>query len=168
MTDDPLAYFLTWTCYGTWLPGDERGWTKWHKGDQLPQPLLADWCREQMVEKPVVLNETQRAIVNETIARHCELRAWHLHGVNCRSNHCHAVITAANHTGEQVRDQLKAWSTRKLKDQQRSQGVAEASLREHWWTRKGSVRYLFDDESLDAAIIYTLEAQDAGGSKANQ
>ena len=22
----PLAYFLTWTTYGTWLPGDERGW----------------------------------------------------------------------------------------------------------------------------------------------
>jgi REP element-mobilizing transposase RayT len=167
MNDDPLAYFITWACYGTWLPGDERGWTKWHKGDQLPQPLLADWCREQMVEKPVVLNETQRAMVNEAITRHCELRAWLLHAANCRSNHCHAVVTATSHTGEQVRDQLKGWSTRKLKDQQRSQGVAEASLREHWWTRKGSVRCLFDDESLDAAIIYTLEAQDAGGSKAN-
>jgi hypothetical protein len=23
---DPIAYFLTWTTYGTWLPGDERGW----------------------------------------------------------------------------------------------------------------------------------------------
>jgi REP element-mobilizing transposase RayT len=120
-----------------------------------------------MAEKPVVLDETQRAIVHETIARHCEIRTWHLHAVNCRSNHCHAVVTAASHSGEQVRDQLKAWSTRKLKDQQRSQGVAEVSLREKWWTRKGSVRCVFDEESLDAAIIYTLEAQDAGGSKAN-
>jgi hypothetical protein len=25
---DPLAYFLTWTTYGTWLPGDERGWVE--------------------------------------------------------------------------------------------------------------------------------------------
>jgi hypothetical protein len=24
--DEPLAYFLTWTAYGSWLPGDERGW----------------------------------------------------------------------------------------------------------------------------------------------
>jgi REP element-mobilizing transposase RayT len=121
-----------------------------------------------MVETPVTLDERQRLIVQETIARHCELRAWHLHAVNCRTNHCHAVVTAASHNGEQVRDQLKSWCTRKLKDHERSQGVAEASIREHWWTRKGSVRYLFDDESLDAAIIYTLEAQDAGGSKANQ
>ena len=21
MYSDPLAYFITWTCYGTWLPG---------------------------------------------------------------------------------------------------------------------------------------------------
>jgi hypothetical protein len=25
------------------MPGDERGWTKWHKGDQLPKPLLEEW-----------------------------------------------------------------------------------------------------------------------------
>ena len=23
---DPLAFFLTWTAYGSWLPGDGRGW----------------------------------------------------------------------------------------------------------------------------------------------
>ena len=38
-------------------------------------------------------------------------------------------------------------------------------VREQWWTRKGSVRYLFDEDSLEAAIRYTLEAQDEGGSK---
>ncbi len=165
MVDDPLAYFMTWTCYGTWLPGDERGWTKWHKGDHVPQPLLAGWCREQMAEKPVVLNHVQRAIVEETIFRHCERRHWRLHATNCRSNHCHAVVTASSHDGEQVRDQLKAWSTRKLKEHQRVLDGAEAKLREHWWTRKGSVRYLFDEESLEAAIVYTVEAQDTGGSK---
>ena len=26
--DEPLAYFLTWTTYGTWLPGDGRGWVE--------------------------------------------------------------------------------------------------------------------------------------------
>ena len=24
--DDPLAYFITWTVYGTFLQGDERWW----------------------------------------------------------------------------------------------------------------------------------------------
>ena len=168
MTDDPLADFMTWTCYGTWLPGDVRGWTKWRKGEHIPQPLLAEWCLRQMVEKPVVLDETRRAIVQETIARHCEVRGWHLHAVNCRSNHCHAVVTAVTHDGEQVRDQLKSWSTRELKEHQRSAEGGKAKLREHWGTRKGSVRYLFDEVSLEAAILYTRAAQEAGGSKANQ
>ena len=26
---EPLAYFLTWPTYGTWLPGDERGWVEY-------------------------------------------------------------------------------------------------------------------------------------------
>jgi hypothetical protein len=24
----PLAYFISWTTYGSWLPGDERGWVE--------------------------------------------------------------------------------------------------------------------------------------------
>ena len=24
----PLAYLITWTTYGTWLPGDQRGWVE--------------------------------------------------------------------------------------------------------------------------------------------
>ena len=26
MSDPPFALHITWTCYGTWLPGDERGY----------------------------------------------------------------------------------------------------------------------------------------------
>jgi hypothetical protein len=32
---DPLAYFLAWSTYGTWLPGDERGWVEYARGWQL-------------------------------------------------------------------------------------------------------------------------------------
>ena len=35
---EPLAYFLTWPTYGTWLPGDERGWVEYRHGWQLPDP----------------------------------------------------------------------------------------------------------------------------------
>ena len=41
------------------MPGDDRGWTKWHTGEKLPQPLLADWCRDQMSEKMVLLDDRQ-------------------------------------------------------------------------------------------------------------
>jgi hypothetical protein len=41
--DDPLALFLTWTTYGQWLPGDERGWVE--KPGRCRQP---DAQREQV------------------------------------------------------------------------------------------------------------------------
>ncbi len=30
--DDPIGYFLTWVTYGTWLPGDARGWVEYRHG----------------------------------------------------------------------------------------------------------------------------------------
>jgi REP element-mobilizing transposase RayT len=167
MNENPVGFFITWTCYGTWMPGDDRGWTKWHKGDQIPQPLLADWCREQMSEPAVTLNATQRQIVNDLVLEHCNKRGWHLHAVNCRSNHCHVVVSASNYDGEVVRDQLKAWSSRRLNESLVRSELVAPHTREHWWTRKGSVRHLSDEDSLAAAILYTRDAQDAGGSKSN-
>ena len=118
-----------------------------------------------MVEELVFLDLDQREIVNKAVRDHCDKRLWHLFEVNCRSNHCHVVLTATNYDGEQVRDQLKGWAKRRLKADQLKRNEDGQTVREHWWTRKGSVRYLYDEESLQAAIAYTLEAQDLGGSK---
>jgi len=159
MYTDPLAYFITWTCYGTWLPGDDRGWTQWRKGEQIPQPFLADWCQKQMSETPLYLDPPQRSIVEKTVAEHCDVRKWCLHAVNCRTNHCHVVTTANTHSGQQVRDQFKAWCKRRLKELEETRSGNEIKPRKQWWTRRGSVRLVFDEESLEAAIRYTLEAQ---------
>ncbi len=34
-SDEPLAFFYTWTVYGTFLQGDVRFWRKRRKGEQL-------------------------------------------------------------------------------------------------------------------------------------
>jgi len=165
MNDEALAYFITWTCYGTFLPGDDRGWTKWQKGQQLPQPRLEDWCRDQMSESALRLNEKQREIVNQVVQLHCEIRGWILHAVTCRSNHCHVVVTAPNYDAQLVCHQFKSWAKRRLKEHELESNFKPVPRRKRWWTRKGSLRKLFDEESIDAASIYTIEAQDHGGSK---
>jgi hypothetical protein len=38
----PIAFFLTWSTYGTWLPGDDRGWVEYCHGFQLPDPILGN------------------------------------------------------------------------------------------------------------------------------
>ena len=37
--DDPIAFFITVATYGTWLPGDQRGWVEYHKGWQMPDSV---------------------------------------------------------------------------------------------------------------------------------
>ncbi len=37
---DMVGVFITWTTYGTWLPGDARGWRAKVGGYQLPDSEL--------------------------------------------------------------------------------------------------------------------------------
>ena len=112
----PLAYHLIWTTYGTWLPGDARGWTKSGVlGIQQPDPVLEQHAREMMVESEVHLTPEQRAAVEQTIRKHCHIRNWILHAVNVRSNHVHVVVTCAC-DGEKASNELKLWGSRCLSD----------------------------------------------------
>lgn len=151
--NDPITYFITWTTYGTWLPGDSRGWRKKGRGEQPPQPLLEAWCRERMTESEVVLNETQRAKVESVCREHARIRGWVLHAVNARSNHVHLAVTA-DKAPKVVRDQFKANATRVLRQE-------PAALRkENIWTTGGDCEIVDGDEELARVIEYITEAQD--------
>ena len=108
-----------------------------------------------MTEAVCILTDEQRRVVEKTIADHCRIRGWHLHVVNCRTNHVHVVVTAPRRNPEDVRDQFKAWCTRKLKELQ-PQGQP---VRKKWWTEKGSERWIGDEESLEAVIHYVRDGQ---------
>ena len=114
--DDPIAYFITWTVYGTHLQGDERGWRRRRKGNQLPQLRLAQWRCERLKHDVMLLTAGQRAIVEAECGRHCDHRGWRLWEINARSNHVHVVVTADGVSGKTVRDQLKANCTRALRE----------------------------------------------------
>src|SRR5256885_1590364 len=59
---DPIGYFLTWTTYGTWLPGDDRGWVKEGQGLQLPDWKIEHEARRKLHESPCVLNDEDRRL----------------------------------------------------------------------------------------------------------
>lgn len=149
---DVIAYFITWTTYGTWLPGDERGWTQWHQGWKAPDKSLADYSRSIMTEDAVTLQTVQRQLVEGTIVKHSNIRNWKLWAKNCRTNHVHVVVTAYRYDGETVRDQFKAWCTRLLKSEFNPKKT-------NWWTEGGYVKPIDNEDDLSAAIRYTLEAQ---------
>ncbi len=155
-----LAYHLTWTTYGTWLPGDARGWVKWGEvGVKPPEPEQERDARRRMMESAVVLTDDQRAIVERTIRDHCRIRGWLLHAVNARSNHVHVVVTIDRDPDEAM-NQFKAWCSRKLSDAAGLvRTVAKKAGRRHWFTEGGSKERIDTDEYLANAITYVLERQ---------
>ena len=136
------------------MPGDMRGWRKRMSGNQLPRPLLAEWCRKQMKGEVVLLEKHDRETVERACGEHCEHRGWHLYAVNARTNHVHVVVAAADISPQTVRDQLKANCTGKLRRQDQPLVV------ERTWTRGGDCEILDSDDDLQAAVEYTLDAQD--------
>jgi hypothetical protein len=155
--DEPLAFFITWTAYGTHLQGDVRGWRRRRKGHQTSQPRLAQWRQERLKYPILLLSLEQRAVVENECHRHCSHRRWRLWEVNARSNHVHAVVTACGYAGDVVRDQLKANCTRGLREQ-----WTEFQDRQVW-TTGGDWDCINSDDDLESACLYVRDAQDRKG-----
>lgn len=148
-----IHILITWTTYGTWLPGDSRGWRHRQGGAQLPQPLLEQWCKAQMIGDAVLLNQPDRLTVEDACREHCEVRGWHLSAVNARTNHVHLVVTA-NMKPQKVRDQLKANCTRRLRNQ------TIPLQAERTWARGGDCEVLSSEADIEAAVLYVTDVQD--------
>jgi hypothetical protein len=64
----------------------------------------------------------------------------------------HVVVTAPGYAPETVRDQFKAWCTRKLKPTHQE--------RKRFWTEGASCRWINQEVDLQTAMLYAGEAQD--------
>lgn len=150
----PIAYFLTWTMYGSWLPGDARGWTDGRGAMHGPDAAREREAARRLAEPPLSLDEGQRGIVHRTIGDHCLRRAWQLHAMDCRTHHVHVALTAPRATPADCMAQLKAWTARRLAE------AATHGVRTKWWTENGSRRLIFDETDLADVVVYIAECQD--------
>src|SRR5262245_8736513 len=119
-TDTPLAYFISFRSYGTWLHGDRRGSIdRFHNryGDPYLPPNEA-WQGHnynQLRVRPLILGARERGAVKRAIRETCDIRKWHLQAFNVRTNHVHTVVTA-DRKPELVLNTFKANATRQLKE----------------------------------------------------
>ena len=154
---NPLAYLITFTCYGTHLHGDERGSVD-REHNIFRTPFLpqnpARVCSEEKRAKqePSELDSQQRALVLESILEVCSYRGWELLAAHVRSSHVHMVVVAEE-SPERILHDVKAYASRALNQS----GLDESSGPR--WTRHGSTRYLWKPEQIGAAIHYVFREQ---------
>ncbi|MCA9274227.1 MAG: transposase [Phycisphaerales bacterium] len=152
------VYFLTWTTYGTWLHGDQRGSVDDQhnaRGTPFLKPDSVCQVRREvsLAEKAFLLDVQGRGVVERAIEAHCAHRNWGVHALNVRTNHIHILVEASSHSPEDVMGQLKSWSTRYL----RESGIVDT--RRRLWTKMGSTRWINEAQGFQAAVDYVLNHQ---------
>lgn len=90
MPQDPLAYFLTFTTYGTWLQGRDPGWVdRTHNefGTPIPaaDPLREGEQRAKLRQPEYRLNKPRRPVVLQTILEVAAHRQWRIWAVHVRT-----------------------------------------------------------------------------------
>ena len=154
---EPLAIFLTWRTYGTWLPGDERGWVD-ERRHGYGEPMNAPDARIEgaaagLMRAPKrVLTTTLRDAVDTTIREACAFRGWPVLALAVQTNHVHLVV-GTDEDPSRARNAIKSRTTLALR---RSARVpADAVL----WARGGSGRVLWNEHALESAVRYVLHGQ---------
>jgi REP element-mobilizing transposase RayT len=153
----PLASFLTFTTYGTWLHGREAGsvdceHNQFGEAVMSPDPVLEEAMRQKLEEPPFVLDAQRRRVVRLSIEEVSTHRRWALIALHVRSNHIHVVVRA-NADPDKVMNDYKAYASRRLKEA----GFDEKRKRR--WTEGGSKRFLWQPESVATTVKYVIEEQ---------
>jgi hypothetical protein len=156
-----FALHITWTCYGTWLPGDERGHvsttfdprTGYSPRQNVPgtdytagDPRAKVQARTLQKQPTVWLTPAQAFRVAETLVAAAMARGWFIPRAAVMPNHVHVVAWDCPNDGPAVRRVLK--------------GTTQAALSEFtgqgrtWWTTGGSDRYKNDAQAVENAVNY--------------
>lgn len=147
----PFAYVITFRTFGMWLHSDDRSSINRSSRDVPgtvklgPNVPLRERMQEKMAQPPVILNNDQRRAVTDAIEMLCGQRNYELHALNVRTNHVHAVASAAAKP-ERIADAMKAFATKRL----RELGLVGAT--ERVWSRGRSRRYLWKPPHVEAAV----------------
>lgn len=152
-----MSYFITFTCYGTRLHGNETGSVD--RLHNLPGSRLLDADESRasaskalMDQAPYQLDVHRRELVLQAMGEACSHRGWMLFAAHVRTNHVHAVV-GADVRPEIVMNCFKSYASRAL-----NRSGFDPPDRKRW-TRHGSTRYLWKEEDISAAISYVVHEQ---------
>jgi hypothetical protein len=161
-------WLLTWTTYGTWLPGDERGFVSEVNDGQggrvihnIPRtPYDAGWdrleydSRSRLTGQPIRLTKEQADIVFAQFDETADHRGWVLIAVGVMATHVHLEVgVLGDPNPEHILRDFKSYASRSLN---REFGRPASGT---WWTESGSKRKLKDEAAILGAAAYIRDQE---------
>ncbi len=159
-------WFLTWTTYGTWLPGDERGFVSPVRIGPGPEvkhnipgtpydanmPRLREHVLRHLPYPPIYLVLEQAGAVHDQFHETAGHRKWLIVADAVMCNHAHIVVgVPGDPDPETILRDFKAYASRKL-----NRGWGKPAS-ETWWTESGSKRKLKTESDILAAARYVRD-----------
>jgi REP element-mobilizing transposase RayT len=139
-----LGYMITWTTYGTWLQGDERGYVK--KGlIRSGSKGLMQANRRLQLQDAVQLSKLEQQVVRKAIMKEAVSQGHHIYALSVQPTHVHVVIA---YTPESISTTV-AYYKKAGRLALKCKGYTGKL-----WTRGYDKRFCFDEESLKHRIEY--------------
>ena len=145
-----VGYMLTWTTYGTWLPGDQRGYVK--DGQILPGDIRTlERNKKRQKSSIVKLDITEKEIVSKIILAEAKRIGHQIEACIVFSNPVHLVARPNSESIEEVVGRYKSVTTRAL---------WQHGLKGRIWTKGYDKRFCFSEKEFTARIKYVQNHQD--------
>jgi len=156
------CWLLTWTTYGSWLPGDDRGFVtrvRDQEGESVIHnqygtpcdaymPGLRAYAQEIQRQTASFLDLPQAEALSDQLQQTARVRNWRLHSLAIMANHVHLIVEADEDVpSSKLLGDFKAYGTRRLRE------LAQRPTA-RFWTERGSTRLLTNQQALSAAIQY--------------
>jgi REP element-mobilizing transposase RayT len=149
-----LGYMITWTTYGTWLQGDERGYVK--NGRILPGDETLKQANEQLqVQDKVVLSKAQQQVVRQAIIKEAQSQNQRILAMSVNATHVHIVAEYNPQPIDNIVGYYKKTARLALKD---------TGHEGKTWTKGYDKRFCFDQETLQHRIKY-VQNQNPGKTR---
>jgi REP element-mobilizing transposase RayT len=161
-------WFLTWTTYGTWLPGDRRGFVgKLRDENGLPyiqnlpgthydaaMPSLEKAMRAAMKGPPIRLSNEQAKTIMSQFHETAAYRGWLLLAAGVMANHVHLVVgVPGDPEPDKLLHDFKSYASRALNQKW------PKPINGTWWTESGSKRKLRGEEAVRGAVKYVRDQE---------
>jgi REP element-mobilizing transposase RayT len=162
-------WFLTWHTYGTWLPGDRRGYVSPIVDDEGKRIVLnaleseAAWDNERLRQHakaimkgdPILLTREMTENLADQFHETARFRGWRLLGFAILCTHVHLVVGAPGDPDpEKLLGDFKAYGSRKLNS------IYGKPTNGTWWVDSGSKRKLKGEAAAIATLRYVCWEQE--------
>jgi REP element-mobilizing transposase RayT len=160
-------WLLTWTTYGTWLPGEERGFVspvrassgdKWKSRNELGTPYsrsmpgLKRASQSRLKCAPIYLDIEKSQVIFKQFQETAEYRGWHLEAVAIMANHVHLVVSLDVDVAPDVLlKDFKSYASRALNSRWDKPACGT------WWAESGSKRKKSNHNAVENAIRYVAK-----------